>query len=69
MFDETDQKIQKLLKKKRSCHNHLLAKLNDQAAKAAYKTACTTLEAKLRTMQNDWWAGLAERTQRYADMG
>ena len=20
-------------------------------------------------MQNDWWTGLAERTQRYADMG
>ena len=21
------------------------------------------------TMQNDWWTGLAERTQRYADIG
>ena len=26
-------------------------------------------KAKLRTMQNDLWTGLAERTQRYADMG
>uniref|UniRef100_UPI003AF731A5 hypothetical protein n=1 Tax=Thiolapillus sp. TaxID=2017437 RepID=UPI003AF731A5 len=24
---------------------------------------------KPRTAQNDWWTGLAERTQRYADMG
>ena len=68
-FDEADKDIQELLEKKRSCHNHLLAKLDDQAAKAAYKTACSTFQAKLRTMQNDWWTGLAERTQRYADMG
>ena len=27
------------------------------------------LKAKLRTKQNDWWTGLTERTQRYADMG
>ena len=68
-FDEADKEIQKLLEKKHSCHNHLLAKPDDQAAKAAYKTAYSTLQAKLRTMQNDWWTGLAERTQRYADMG
>ena len=37
-------------------------------AKVAYKAACSTLQAELRTMQNDWWTGLAERTQRYADM-
>ena len=44
--------IQELLEKKRSCHNRLLAKPDDKAAKAAYKTAFT-LQAKLRTMQND----------------
>ena len=49
-FDEADKDIQELLEKKRSCHNHLLAKLDDQAAKAAYKTACSTLQAKLRTV-------------------
>ena len=67
-FGEADKEIHELLKTKRSCHNHLPAKPNDQAAKAAYKTACSTLQAKHRTMQNDWWTGLAERTQRYADM-
>ena len=50
-------------------HNRLLAKPDNQAAKATYKTACSTHQAKLRTMQNDWWTGLSERTLRYADMG
>ena len=68
-FDAAGKEIQELLEKKRSCHNHLFVKPDHQAAKAAYKTACSTLHAKLRTMQNDWWTGLAERTQRYADMG
>ena len=69
MFDEADKEIRQLLEKKRSCHNRLLAKADDQAAKAAYKTVYSTFHAKLRTLQNDWWTGLAERTQRYADMG
>ena len=49
-FDEANKEIQELLEKKRSCHNHLLAKPDDQAAKATYKTVCSTLQAKLRTM-------------------
>ena len=68
-FDEADKEIQELLEKKCSCHNRLLAKPDGQAARAAYKTACSTLQAKLRTMQNDWWTGFAERIQCYADMG
>ena len=67
-FDEADKEIRELLDKKRSYHNYLLAKPDDQAAKAVYKTAYSTLQAKLRTMQNEW-TGLAERTQRYADIG
>ena len=58
-----------MLEKKCSCQNHLLAKPDDQAPKAAYTTASSTLQAKLRTMYNDWWTGLARRTQWYADMG
>ena len=42
-FDEADKEIQELLEKKHSCHNHLIAKPDDQAVKAAYKTACSTL--------------------------
>ena len=55
--------------KNRICHNRLLAKPDDQAAEAAYKTACSAFQAKLGTVQNDRWTGHAERTQRYADMG
>ena len=56
-FDEADKETQELLEKKRFCHNHLPAKPDGQAAKAAYQTACSTLQAKLRTMKNDWWTG------------
>ena len=68
-FEEADKETQELLENKLSCHNYLLAKPDDQAAKAAYKTACSALKAKLRTMQNGWWTKLTERTQRHADMG
>ena len=54
-FDEADMEIQEVLEKKRSCHNHLLAKPDDQGAKAAHKTSCSTLQVKLRTIQNDCW--------------
>ena len=45
-FDEADKEIRELLENKNSCHNRLLAKLDDQAAMAAYKSACSTLRAK-----------------------
>ena len=45
------------------------AKPDDQAAKAAYKSACSTLKAELKASQNDWWTGPTQRTQRYADIG
>ena len=67
-FDEADKEIQELLENKRSCHNHLHTKPDDQPAKAAYKTACSILQVKLRTMRNNWLIGLVERTQRYAVM-
>ena len=46
-----DKEIKELLEKKRSCNNHLLAKPDDRTAKAAYKTAYSTLQAKLRIVQ------------------
>ena len=54
-LDEADTEIQEPFEKKCSCHNHLLERSDDQAAKAAYKTACSTLQAKLKSMKNDWW--------------
>ncbi|KAK2562750.1 hypothetical protein P5673_014468 [Acropora cervicornis] len=68
-FDESDPAIQDLLDKKRSCYNHLLFKPDDPAAKAAYKKPCSTLQASLRTMQNDWWEEMADKTELYSDLG
>ena len=51
-FDEADKEIQELPEKKHSCHNNLLTKPDDRAAEAEYKTSSSTLQAKLRTMQN-----------------
>ena len=46
-FDGANMEIYEMLEKK---HNRLLAITDDQTAKAAYKTACRTLNAKLRTI-------------------
>ena len=37
-FHEGDKEIQELIEKKHSCYNHLLAKPDEQAVKAAHKT-------------------------------
>ena len=67
-FDEEDKEIQEQLEKRNALASRLLAKPDDQAAKASYKTACSTPQAKLRIMQNEWSTTLAERTQRYANI-
>ena len=48
-FYQADKESQELLEAKCSCHSHLLAKPDDQAAKAACKTGCSAFQAK----QND----------------
>ncbi|KAI8499112.1 hypothetical protein Bbelb_228760 [Branchiostoma belcheri] len=68
-FDENDPEIEALLQRKRSCHQKVLFKPDDPAAKASYKVACNTLQRKLREMQNTWWTSMAERTQHFADTG
>ena len=66
-FDENDAEIQQLIKDKRSCHQRVLSNPDNQAARGNYRQACSTLQKKLREIQNDWWLALAERTQRFAD--
>ena len=68
-FDENDVEIQDLLQQKRSCHLKLLSKPDDHTAKTAYRNACSTLQRKLREIQNKWWTDLAEQTQCFADTG
>ena len=68
-FDENDQEIQKLLKEKRSAHQTYLANPSCPQRKAAFRRACSTLQRKLRVMQDTWWSDLAQKTQMYADQG
>ncbi|CAH1266354.1 Hypp3340 [Branchiostoma lanceolatum] len=68
-FDENDPAIDALLQTKRSCHQRTLSKPDDPAAKVAYREACSTLQRKLREMQNNWWVNMAEKTQHFADIG
>ena len=65
-FDDNDAEIQDLLQKKRSWPGKLLACPDDRATRATYRSACSTLQTKLREMKNNnWWLELAERTQLY----
>ena len=74
ILQETTAEIVDLSTRKHQCWydeaykeiQELLAKSDDQAAKAAFKTAYSTLHIKPRTTQNDWWTAIAERTQRDA---
>ncbi|XP_076442022.1 uncharacterized protein LOC143281001 [Babylonia areolata] len=68
-FDENDVEIQNLIQEKRASHARLLASKDDNTAKAAHRTVCSTLQSKLREIQNNWWLKLAEKTQLYADLG
>ncbi|CAI9725379.1 Hypothetical predicted protein [Octopus vulgaris] len=66
-FDENDQEIQKLLEEKRRL---LRAHQNDTtctAKKAAFNNIRSTVQAKLRLMQDAWLSAKADEIQGYAD--
>ncbi|CAI9735242.1 Hypothetical predicted protein [Octopus vulgaris] len=66
-FDENDQEIQKLLEEKRRL---LRAHQNDTtctAKKAAFNSIRSTVQAKLRLMQDAWLSAKADEIQGYAD--
>ena len=52
----------------KSRHGKLLACPDDQATREAYRSAWSTLQTKLREIQN-WWLALTERTHLSADLG
>ncbi|CAH1249728.1 Hypp8672 [Branchiostoma lanceolatum] len=68
-FDENDSEIQQLLAKKRTAHQAHLAQPSCPIKKAVFRSACSHLQRKLRTIQNRWWTSLAEKTQLCADNG
>ncbi|CAI9737488.1 Hypothetical predicted protein [Octopus vulgaris] len=66
-FDENDQEIQKLLEEK---PRMLRAHQNDTtctAKKAAFNNIRSTVQAKLRLMQDAWLGAKADEIQGYAD--
>ena len=68
-FDENDTEIQELLSKKRSAHQSHMSQPSSQEKKAAFRQACSTLQHKLREIQNRWWTDVAQKTQLCADTG
>ena len=68
-FDDSDTEIQELFEMKRFSHQRLLTNPDNNSLKAAYRTACNTLQKRLRVMKNDWWTDLAKKMQMYADLG
>ncbi|CAE1140564.1 unnamed protein product [Acanthosepion pharaonis] len=63
-FDENNQKIQKLLAKKRSAHHSHLGQPSCSVRRAAFCLICS----KLREIQNEWWTIIGERNQLFTDL-
>ena len=68
-FDENNVEIQELLVSKRSAHQAHLAQPFCPVKKAAFRLVCSSLQRKLREIQNEWWTNLAVKTQLCADTG
>ncbi|XP_017687220.1 PREDICTED: uncharacterized protein LOC108505570 [Lepidothrix coronata] len=68
-FNENNQEIQELLRKKRTTHQAHLALPSCHIRKTAFRITCSKLQHKLRDIQNKWWISLAEKTQLCADTG
>ncbi len=68
-FNENNLEVQELLLKKRSAHKAHLAQSSCLFKKAAFRLECSTLQRKLREIQNEWLTNLAVRTQLCADTG
>ena len=68
-FDESNREIQELLAKKRAAHQAHLAQPNCPEKKAFFRQVCSTVQRKLREIQNEWWDNLAWKTQMHADFG
>lgn len=65
-FDENDEEIKVLLDERNRLH---AAALNGRSphARDRYKEARASVQRRLRTMENTWWASLAGEMQGYAD--
>ena len=66
-FDENCTEITQLLEDKRRAYKAHIDDPNSTARKDALRNACSTVQQKLREMQDSWLNAKADEIQRYAD--
>lgn len=66
-FDENDEEIQVILKKKHTLHVAWINDASSPSKKAAYLCIKSKLQSKLRQMCDAWWSARAAETQEYAE--
>jgi len=66
-FDENDREIHFLLEEKKSMLWALQNDPTNVVKKAAFTNMCSTVQAKLRSMQDSWLSAKADEIQGYAD--
>ena len=66
-FDEHHTEIMGLMEKKRAAHLALLNDPNSTSKKEAFKNIRSTIQPKLREMQDAWLSAKAEEIQGYSD--
>ena len=66
-FDENDKEIQGLLEEKHQKHKAYLRNTSSVSSKTAYSNICTTVQTRLRDMQDSWLRKKADEIQSFAD--
>ena len=66
-FDENDVEIKLLLEEKHCLHKAHQDDTSSVSKKAAYNSICTTVQNRLRDMQDSWLSNKAEEIQSIAD--
>ena len=66
-FDENYAEIMDLVRKKRSVHLAHLQDLQCTTKKDTLRSICSTVQLKLREMQDSWLSARADEIQTYAD--
>lgn len=68
-FDENSEDIRELLEEKHQAHKALLNNPNSIYLKQQWQRKRSNAQRSLRTMENDWWLGIAADLQGFADAG
>ena len=66
-FDEKDKEIQGLLEEKHQKHKAYLRNTSSVSSKNAYSNICSTVQTRLRGMQDSWLSKKTDEIQSFAD--